>query len=251
MEKKIIAVALVLVLMVTVFTACGKKNTFTLDNGQEVVLATDEEGSTMIDRDGKLVVYVTDTDGDYVTYENGERQTNMVDFPKMLINGQTMETPIIRWTIPEGWTFNKRGMAVKDDTDGNVSVKLLELGSAKNNALLVLYSNAVTALEKQMEEIVKTYPDSKMTVEDTTIWDGTEASRILIEIYDTDGTCIQYTDGYYYEFAGQVYKLECLGGNKRYTQDIDYNSVVNGIEMKDVLTYTTDPDKAGLEETEA
>ena len=54
MEKKIIAIALVLVVMVTAFVGCGQKYKTTKVGNNEYLLHTDAEGNTII-KDDQLV----------------------------------------------------------------------------------------------------------------------------------------------------------------------------------------------------
>ncbi len=251
MEKKIIAIAVAAVLLVVGLTAC-KSNAPTIEtDAGEYLLATDEEGNTMINRDGKLIICVTDEYGKVVKDSNGEIMTNAVDFPDYITSpdGRTAETPVIRWNLPEGWTFGSNTStptATKDGTDEGVYIKLIPMTSAREKSRDYIVSETVAVYTEQMPTVVEKYPNSKLTVEeDVMIFNGTiEATRVAVKIEAEDGTVINYADGYYYEFAGKVYKIEFCAQQGYYDESFDVHTLINCLEMKDVLTYTTDPNKA-------
>ncbi|MCH5170020.1 MAG: hypothetical protein J1F24_01900 [Oscillospiraceae bacterium] len=106
MNKKIIAFFCIAIIMVSVFSACGKKGlTLVGSDGRTHLLVTDAEGNTVLNGQGELAVYVTDGSGDYVTYESGEKQTNYVTFPDKLVaeDKAKIETPIFIFELPEDW----------------------------------------------------------------------------------------------------------------------------------------------------
>ena len=109
MQNKIIAVICVMLMLVTLFAACGKKVIIQGKNGQEYVAMTDEEGNTVLNQSGEIVVYVTDDRGKYVTDANGERQTNAVTFPDVAIGKDKIETADYVLTVPEGWVSGRDG----------------------------------------------------------------------------------------------------------------------------------------------
>lgn len=120
MQNKIIAVICVLLLLVTLFAACGKKVIIQGKNGQEYVAMTDEEGNTVLNQSGEIVVYVTDDRGKYVTDANGERQTNAVTFPDVAIGKDKIETADYVLAIPNGWTAGEAGLIEKATEDAAV-----------------------------------------------------------------------------------------------------------------------------------
>ena len=103
MEKKIIAIALVLVVMVTAFVGCGQKYKTTKVGNKEYLLHTDAEGNTII-KDDKLVAVVTDRDGEIITYENGENQTYYVPIPGSLVIDGIVRGDNFTLNILDGWT---------------------------------------------------------------------------------------------------------------------------------------------------
>ena len=65
MNNKIIAVICVVLMLATVLAACGKKVIIKGKNGQEYVAATDADGSTILNDEGNIIIYVTDENGKY------------------------------------------------------------------------------------------------------------------------------------------------------------------------------------------
>ena len=75
MNKKILAVALAMLFIVTAFTACKSKLDMTEINGNEYPLATDKDGNTIINEENRIAVIVTDENEEVITYTDGEDQT--------------------------------------------------------------------------------------------------------------------------------------------------------------------------------
>ena len=163
MQNKIIAVICVLLLLVTLFAACGKKVIIQGKNGQEYVAMTDEEGSTVLNESGEIVVYVTDDRGKYVTDANGERQTNAVTFPNMISDGKKLETVDFILQVPEGWKADETGLIEKigsEDESVYANIEVVCLGelaedqdfdSFVNNQIMILEQLAVTMRESGAE----------------------------------------------------------------------------------------------------
>ena len=107
MEKKIIAIALVLVLMVTAFVGCTKGKKFVDADGYEHLLCLDEEGNTVLNDEGKLVVYITEPDGKIREDDDGEPMTGYVAFPEQVIKGNTLETPDYKITLSDEWELQE------------------------------------------------------------------------------------------------------------------------------------------------
>lgn len=120
MNNKIIAVICVVLMLVTLLAACGKKVTITGKNGQEYIAVTDEEGNTVLNDDGEIVVYVTDAKGKYVKDENGERQTNAVTFPNQILGERSIATPQYRLTMPDDWKLGSDGKFTRNNNENVV-----------------------------------------------------------------------------------------------------------------------------------
>lgn len=163
MQNKIIAVICVMLMLVTLFAACGKKVIIQGKNGQEYVAMTDEEGNTVLNQSGEIVVYVTDDRGKYVTDANGERQTNAVTFPNMISDGKKLETVDFILQVPEGWKADETGLIEKigsEDESVYANIEVVCLGelaedqdfdSFVNNQIMILEQLAVTMRESGAE----------------------------------------------------------------------------------------------------
>lgn len=235
MNKKLMAVFCIAVLMVSVFAACGKKAQTVNIDGVEYPVATDDEGNTILSDDGEIAVYVTDANGKYVKDANGERQTNLVDFPNRLVSGNVIETPAYRWVFPktEGWTLSSRGIAYKDGTENNVYVKVLEVDPNGKRTLEENVNQTLDMNNKQMEEVKKTYPDSAVEVKDVKFSDDSiEGKCITVYVKDTNGKMLQYVDGIYFEVDGKTYKIEYASTNGHYDETVDLFAMLKNFKIK-------------------
>ena len=118
MEKKIIAVALVLVLIVTAFTACGKKYLMQEFDGIEYPVVTDDEGNTILNESNGVAFYVTDENNEIATNDKGETQTNWVTLKSDLATDDILAGDFYRLTVPKGWeAAGGAGRLEKKDTN--------------------------------------------------------------------------------------------------------------------------------------
>lgn len=234
MKKKIIAAALAVLLIASTFAACGQKlQTITADNGMEYAVVTDDEGNTVLNENGDIYVYVTDENGKIIENENGEPQTNIIDFPQMIITGQKIETPVFSWTLADGWTFDGYGKAVKDGSDGNVYINILTIdpdGSRNMNSLL---AETLSTNQQQAEEIKKTYPDTTVTLDDVTFSSKKYEGKVLkFVVKDDSGKVIHYAEGIYFTVDSVIYKIEYAGVNSAYDESVDLYAMLQDFTIK-------------------
>ncbi|MGN0570874.1 MAG: hypothetical protein ACI4K9_01685 [Candidatus Fimenecus sp.] len=156
MEKKMIAVICVLMLLISLLVSCGKKYPTITIKGNEYVLATDEEGNTMLSDDGELVIYPTDSNGKPYKGENGEYETNFVDFPDKIVNGNIYETPQFKITMPEEWTEGEEGYI----KSGNESVIFEVCPTATLNEKYTVEKYIATQIEG-LEMFIEAQPEYK------------------------------------------------------------------------------------------
>ena len=109
MQKKIVAVSLVILMVALLLASCGNKYLMGEINGVERPLVTDAEGNTEIDNEGKIAVYVTDAKGNIQYDADGNPQKNYYKLPEKMVNGQTLETLDYKFTMPKGWTLKDDG----------------------------------------------------------------------------------------------------------------------------------------------
>lgn len=236
MEKRIIAVVCILLLLVSILAACGKKTTMEID-GVEYAIVTDDEGNTVVNDAGDIVVYVTDANGEYMTDANGEKQTNVVDFPDKVIGDMTVETSDYKFTMPlKGWSMSSRGLFIQDNTDDCVLLSVKSLGKmADGQTLDTIAERDKSDNEANMEEIKKTYPDSSINVSDVQITDRNVTAKVVeFVVKDNDGNMVYYAHGTYYIADGQLFKVEFIcNDGKYYDPELDLIAVINeGLTIK-------------------
>lgn len=115
MEKKFIAIVVAFVILITsvavgIVVYVNRKDLYVDPDGVEHWLVKDDEGNTVLNGEGDLVVYATDEKGKRQKDENGEYVTAAVDFPEKVIDGNTLETPDYRLTMPKTWELNEDGI---------------------------------------------------------------------------------------------------------------------------------------------
>lgn len=238
MEKKIIACSLMMLLLVCCFVACGKKPTIKGNNGIEYVVVTDEEGNSVLNKDGDIAVYVTDDHGRYVKDGNGERQTNYIEFPDKIINGATYEGRDFIFTVAEdaGWTLEQSGQFTKGD-DGKTYITVKDYGEVGDGeTLATLIAGIKSDNAPVMEEVKKQYPDAVMNVTDVEITDKkVPATVVEFIIKDADGVLMHHAHCTYYISNGHYYVVQYICQNP--ANDVsaaDVLAMVNaGLTIKD------------------
>lgn len=209
MNKKIIALALAILFIATAFTACKKELETTKINGNEFVLYTDDEGNTVISKDNKIAIAVTDAYGEIVTYSNREPQTNWVQLygdiqGETFIRGENYQMNAL-----EGWTPDRMGKIIKNETDGRCYVQFAEITEVTRDVSLYSYLDAI---DNQNAELVSGYEKQGYTLtiekEDRTITEQ-EIGCIFYkyEVKDKDGKIMHYAENYYFVADNTIYKL--------------------------------------------
>lgn len=247
MEKKIIAIALVLVVMVTAFVGCGQKYKTTKVGNNEYLLETDAEGNTII-KDDKLVAVVTDREGEIITYENGENQTYYVDIPGSVVIDGVVRGDNFKLNILKGWTSTDNNIIFKDKTDNKCYIKFEKIvKELKKGESLATYLEKVDknnqdvidifADEKAMEELIKSnpavakYKGCTYTIEkgETIISKDNIPCQVRIhKAVDKDGNLIHYAENYYFMLDKSLYSLDyaCEDG-VGYDAEFDFKSYAN------------------------
>lgn len=247
MEKKIIAVALALLLMVTAFVGCTQKYKTTKIGGKEYLLETDAEGNTIMNGD-QLVAVVTDRDGEIITYSNGENQTYYVDIPGSLVIDGVVRGDNFKLNILKGWTSTDFNKIYKDDTDKKCYIQFIKVvNKFDNGENFDLYLDKIDtqnqliidtfADEEAMNELIKENPDAAKLIGCTYTMDKSETilttdnipCRVRIhKAVDKDGNVIHYAENYYFMSGQSVYKLEyiCMDG-VGYDESFNFKSYAN------------------------
>lgn len=133
--KRIIPLAVSLMLVICCFTACGNSKKidgaelYTDFGGDEYQVVTDESGDIERDEEGNLIIAVTGEDGKQVTDESGEKVTETQQIDHALVINNTIELQNYYVTIPNGWSNNSSytGVQLKKDSNGDsINIDFLE-----------------------------------------------------------------------------------------------------------------------------
>lgn len=137
MNKKIIAVFCVVILMASVFSACGNKGYLLMkdQNGIEHAYVTDENGSTVLNEQGDIRVYETDANGKIAKDENGKPKENVIKAPEKLISDSEYKTKEFKFTAPDGWKIDGNSyIAVSKDGQSQIQLNVLKESALNYNA---------------------------------------------------------------------------------------------------------------------
>lgn len=220
MNKKIAAVFCVVILMVSVFSACGKKGLYTQDiNGVKQPVVTDENGDIVTDVDGEVAVYVTDAKGEQVTAENGEPNVNYINPPKALINpNNTVNIDNFKIKIPDGWeAIETDGRVCKKNTNMKCYIKAIYEAKATTENTFESYIDATLLQNRQLIDAINNgaeeaksagYCSAEYTIDDCTFGDY-QGKRISYTIYGDKGQVVHYAENIYFMLdGGQIYSID-------------------------------------------
>lgn len=210
MEKKIIAIALVLVLMVTVFVGCSKKYETTKINGNEFALVTDKEGNTIVDESYRVAFYVTDSEGNIEKDENGEKITNWYQLKNTITDEEKIQSDLYEMAIIDGWGTNSVGIMTKDDTDDKCYIKYIQLAEVTNDLTLKSYLETV---EEQNNKVIDALKEEGYIVEYSKesrqiTLKAKECTYYQFKVIDNEGNVIHYAENYYFVHGNAISKLE-------------------------------------------
>ncbi len=146
--KRAIALAAALLLMLSVFAACKKKNIIVDYEGNEHTLVM-KDGAPAQDKNGNLIEKITDAQGKTVTQP--------VSYPNVIKNSRReIENAFFKLKIPSGWKFDDSIRAFRIQHDGacTTSGEVCEITTATNKTGDVEdYYDTLRAREKAIELI--------------------------------------------------------------------------------------------------
>lgn len=232
MTKKIIAVFCVAILMASIFVACGKKPSTLNINGKEYLLVTDDEGNSIVNKDGDIAIYVKDKNNNPVKNENGENITNYIEFPEYLYSDNKIETKNFYVNIPEGYRADDTTghIFVNGATNSHISFQLLQEfddddeGKLKFNTYV--YEQSLTAeqiLAKSKEQGVDAYLNV-VDVEDIT---SEKLSARMIEFEATQKEEHYYSVNLYFYYNQGIYAAFYGCGDDTFDKNFDFVKFVN------------------------
>lgn len=232
MEKKIIAVALVLVLMVTVFTACGKKYLIKEFEGLEYPLVTDDEGNTILNESNGIAFYVTNENNEIVTDDKGETQTNWVTLNSDLATDDILAGDFYRLKVPEGWEADGAAgrLEKKDSNEMCCITPVMVVPEMEDGKTYTDYLASHEDSLKQVEDGMKKEGHSVSLVKSETVIteNGHVCSKYVFDAYEKDGKPIIHSESLFFVRGRTIYKMEyfsLLGVG--YDKDFDFEAYLN------------------------
>ncbi len=235
MEKKIIAVALAFVVVITavivgVVVNNNKRENFIDDDGVGHWLYKDKEGNTKLNDDGEIVVYALDENGKRQKNKNGDYIMGAIDFPDKVINGNTLETPDFKMTMPKEWKLKDSGMFVlKDNSDVQVAVSVTELEET------ITIDEYITELLDGGDEVIATlkekYPKFERNIGSGVMTLKKHDCRIVeYKLAKEEGKTEYYIYGIYFIQGEKLYNisLTCFDNSyDEYAKDIDLMAIAD------------------------
>ena len=221
MNKKYFAVFLLFIFVLSVFAACIKANPgiiITGSDGKTRVLATNDNGETMTDSAGNIIIVMTDAKGKAARDKNGDQVTQKVSPPDYYIYNKVIEGPKFSVAIPEGWEQSDASNIRLKKTSTNAELNLM----VEDGQTLAQVKDAVEEfMDKAAED-----PDAVFKVETIKLC-GVSATMYL---YDSE----KYTARmvfYVLEKNGTDFLFQGAVGNE-YKESVDFESVINTIKFK-------------------
>lgn len=213
MRNKMAALLLVFTLILCLFAACGKDKVNGIaivdSEGTTRVLATNDNGETMTDDAGNLIIVVTNADG--------KEETQRVAPPDYYVNGNIIETPKYTVTIPKGW----------EQSAGLGDVRLIHTSTKSELNLVTLKDKTLEDAIFSAEEVMDLMRNEGGTVEtvQTTIC-GVEATQYSVSKADS-GTVVFYI----FEKNGTVYSFYAVA-DKENRDSVGFEALINSIQFK-------------------
>lgn len=117
MNKKIIAVSLVIIMITVFFAACGKDKGYKLDvdnDGFTHAYATDAEGNTVLNDNGDIIVYQTEKNGEIARDAEGNKIENILEMPPVVLLKHGCETKDFILNFDDSWTRGEDNKYIKN-----------------------------------------------------------------------------------------------------------------------------------------
>ena len=219
MNKKIIAVFCVVILMVSIFSACKKKNQYTIKiNGKEQPVVT-ENGEIVTNSEGKVAVYVTNASGENVTESGGNPKIEYVNPPSVIINpNKTMVYDIFKMNIQDGWApvEDNSGKLAKNETEMKCYIKGEYSATESEDLTLDMLVDQILESNRGIIDAINSgagaeqgvdYTKAEMANEKTTFL-GNEAYHLSFRIYNSKGDVVHYAENIFFRTSGN--KIYCV-----------------------------------------
>ena len=209
MSKKIIAISLALVVMLTCFTACKKKRETTKINGSDYIVVTDKNGNPIINEKNEVVVVVTDREGEVLTYENGEDQTRNLQLKEPLESDGVIHGSNYRFTKLSGWESYGNTRICKEKTDNKCYYQFVKIKELDEEITIESYLETVDGQNEQIIPALEA--DGKtLTIEkgNETISSANINTHVRkYKITDASGNVTHYAETYYFVAGSMIYAV--------------------------------------------
>ncbi len=224
MNKKIIALCCVVVLIASIFAACGKTKLYTTEiNGQKRPVVTNEDGEYITNADGEVAVYVTNAKGEQLTDDSGEPNVNYIKPPAALVNPNgKVFYDIFTYSVIDGWTAsNSVGRMTKDGTDRKCAISFDYANTATEENTFKSITDRVLLQNNEVIQKINNgdfkssgYEKAVIESKNTKFLDF-EAWYMSNAVYNAEGAVVEHAQSIYFVLPeGEVYLiyLGCVGG---------------------------------------
>ena len=232
MSKKIIAVALAIVMIAVMFTACSKKLRVEKIEGKEHAVMTDKDGNVVVDASNRVQAIVTDRAGEIVTYEGGEPQTYWVPIQNYFVADGKLYTGMCVLSSVKGWEMAEAGVMEKKDTDGKCTITVsIMIEKDYEDASLEEWLAHNRETEKELAIALKENGYSVEASEEKVTLTDRDINMILRKavIYNPDGSIANYSESLFFQLgASQKYSIQykCVDG-VGYDESFDFIDFVD------------------------
>ncbi len=242
MSKRIIAIALAVLFIVTAFTACKSKVEMTEINGKEYPLATDRDGNTIVNEDNQIALIVTERNGEPITFADGEPQTHWLQLSGDYVTDKQLNGKLYKFIVPSGWEATTNGRMNKKGTKDKCYIKFSDFGKLDKGETLESYLELIDSQDQSiadafaddatMDELIKQnptfaeYKGSTYTIEKGTAQvSGIKTTTRTHKIVNGEGKVVHYAEAAYFVYEGNLYALNyaCEGG-EGYDEEFNFTT---------------------------
>ncbi len=234
MNKRIIAVALALVIIVTCFAACKRGEKYIDANGIEHYLLI-EDGSTKLDKNGNMVAYATEANGKIQKDEDGEPILVGVPFPEMVVDGNTLQTPDYKITLSKEWELQENGEFIRKENE-NIRLKFNKIGNMGEKSVDAYINDCLELYDFFLEDYKKEYPESTYQIGMGTITKRLIECRTIEfkQMKEAEGIVETYAYEIYFKFKDEIFQISYTCKNGSYDESFKIIDVIDAnLALKD------------------
>ena len=225
MKKRFIAIiSLVVVLVAVILTIVivdNKKEIYVDKDGIEHWIYKNNSDMTILNENGDIVIYATDLNGKRQKDENGEYITGAIDFPEQIINGNTLETPDYRITMPRDWKLSADGeITLKKNEDVRLTIN--KIGDIGDKSLNEFFEERVNVYKEHYEKYVENKNPNFSTGLATITAKRIECHTFEFKQMSEDGNNIdRFVLELFFVNDGEVFQITYVCENGSYDENID------------------------------